>query len=267
MQGNLEQKLAILVVSCDKYSDLWGPFFEVFWQFWPDCPFRVYLISNKKKEKFANVINIVVGEDKSWSSNLLVALKQVKEDFVLMHLEDLFFYKKIDTVNVIKLVNWFIQFDANYIRLNPTPAPDKRYNDVVGEVAKGSIYRVSTVMSVWKKSVLQDLLNLEENAWEFEIYGTRRADKYGGFFATFKPFLPVLNGVIKGKWQGFVLRKIQSFGIELNLKERKVMTIKDVLKLYFFIFRSKVLKCFPVRYQRKLKECFSARNMLIKLKK
>jgi len=37
---------SILIPSCDKYSDLWRPFFTLFWRHWPDCPFPVYLGSN-----------------------------------------------------------------------------------------------------------------------------------------------------------------------------------------------------------------------------
>ena len=34
---------AILILSCDKFSDLWKPFFDLFWKYWPDCPYNVYL--------------------------------------------------------------------------------------------------------------------------------------------------------------------------------------------------------------------------------
>ena len=31
------EKLAILVVSCDRYSDLWPAFIELFYRYWPDA--------------------------------------------------------------------------------------------------------------------------------------------------------------------------------------------------------------------------------------
>ena len=43
----IKNKFAILIVSCDKYSDLWDPFFKLFFKFWPDCPFNIYLLSIK----------------------------------------------------------------------------------------------------------------------------------------------------------------------------------------------------------------------------
>ncbi len=44
-----DQQTAVLVVSCDNYSDVWSPFFELYSRFWPDCPFNTYLISNTKE--------------------------------------------------------------------------------------------------------------------------------------------------------------------------------------------------------------------------
>ena len=38
--------LSVLVISCDRYADLWRPFFELFWRHWPDCQGPVYLGSN-----------------------------------------------------------------------------------------------------------------------------------------------------------------------------------------------------------------------------
>ena len=39
---------AILVASCDRYSDLWGPFFGVLAKRWPDCPLPIYLGMNHR---------------------------------------------------------------------------------------------------------------------------------------------------------------------------------------------------------------------------
>ena len=41
-------KLAILMLSCDKYSDLWDDFFNLKERFWPDCPYHCYLATDTK---------------------------------------------------------------------------------------------------------------------------------------------------------------------------------------------------------------------------
>ncbi len=53
--------------------------------------------------------------------------------------------------------------------MNPWPKPDKHYSQLVGIVSKGTIYRTATVLSVWKKDILLDLLKVGESAWDFEV--------------------------------------------------------------------------------------------------
>jgi hypothetical protein len=45
-KNNSSDNLAVIVVSCDLYSDVWKPFFTLFFKYWNDCPFPVYLTSN-----------------------------------------------------------------------------------------------------------------------------------------------------------------------------------------------------------------------------
>lgn len=48
MENNTPQ-LAILVLSCDKYSDLWDDFFNLKDKFWPECPYSCYLATDTKE--------------------------------------------------------------------------------------------------------------------------------------------------------------------------------------------------------------------------
>ena len=91
-------KIGLLVISCDNYSDLWIPFFEFFNESWPDCPYKVHLLSNKLDFKSNyNVEVIKVGDDKSWSDNVITALNQMQEfDYVFLLLEDMLLNRKVD---------------------------------------------------------------------------------------------------------------------------------------------------------------------------
>lgn len=255
MSDNIK-KAAVLVVSCDKYSDLWRPFFELFWRFWPDCPFSIYLLSNNKIEEFPNVTNIAVGEDKSWSDNVLLALDKISEDYIIMHLEDLFFYEKIDNKGVVELVDWSVSANVDYMRFNPNPGPDKKHNELVGVVSKGSEYRTSTVMSLWRKDVLRDLLKPGESAWDFEIIGSSRSDKYDGFYSAYESFLPTFNGVIKGKWFRSSVRKMKDLNVDIDLGKREVLSFWESFVVWFLNVRSMILRWFPAKYQARIKEMF-----------
>lgn len=251
---DLSNKFAILVVSCDKYSDLWGPFFNVFRRFWPDCPFNVYLLSNKIGFGDPKIKDLLIGEDVSWSDNLRKGILNIKEEYVLLFLDDLLLCDFVKTNEVLKVFSWILKSDANYVRMNPTQWPDKPYNELVGIVSKGAIYRTSTVLSVWKKNILLELLQSGESAWDFEIYGTVKSDKYDNFYSTWKNYFPVINCVIKAKWQRGAVRKLQSLGVPIDLTTRKIMNYKETAALYLRQLRSSILNLFPAQHRREIKD-------------
>ena len=253
-----DTNIAVLVVSCDSYSDLWNPFFECFKRFWPDCPYKVYLMSNKKTFDRQGVTNVLTEDDPSWSDSLINGVSQIKEDYIFMFLDDLFLVKPVDTKKVLEVFDWAVSNDVNYLRtyLMTNNKPDKQYNRLVGSLSKKMIYRASTVMVVWKKQVLLDLLKSGESAWDFEVQGTVRADKYDDFYATWQNLFTIVNTVIKGKWRRDAAGEIQSLGIEIDLKARDLMTPKEAFSFKGKLLRSRLLSFFPVRFRRKIRSLF-----------
>ncbi len=258
-------KLAVIVISCDKYEDLWLPFFQLFKKFWPDCPFQVYLLCNMKEFSFPGVITIKVGNDISWSDNLKTGLGRINEEYVLMFIDDLFLRASVQTPMLREICNEFIRVNGNYIRLNPTIRADTSYNDYFGKVSPGTIYRTSTVLSLWKKSVLFELLKSGETAWEFEIFGSVRSDVYDGFYASWENCFSIVNGVIKGKWQRKAYHSIRALCPEMDLQRRKLMTLSEEFVYRMKIARGKVLNLLPAQYRRKIKHVILAGNYNYKL--
>lgn len=247
-------RVAVLVVSCDKYSDLWEPFFSLFRRFWPDCPFGVYLLSNMVSMNTPNVKSLLIGDDVSWSDNLRNAVVRLTEEYVLLFIDDLFLYDFIDTDKILGVIGSAIDNDANYIRLNAFPGPDKKFNEKIGIISKGTIYRSSVVSVVWKKSVLLDLLKPGENAWDFEILGSVRSDIYDNFYSSYKNLMPVTNTVIKGKWRRDAVKKCKRLGIEIDLTKRQVMTCMEAAVFSLKQLRTNLLNCLPAKHRRKIKD-------------
>ncbi len=252
---NNSRNIGLLVVSCDKYSDLWEPFFACMQKNWPDCPYEIYLLANYKNTDVKGVRTILIGEDLSWSDNVLTGLSKINEDYIIMFIDDLLIKEKVDTPAVKNLLSWMVKKDANYLRLSPTPKPDKTYNDLVGIVSPGTIYRASTVLSVWKKNTLCQLLVRGESAWDFEVFGTVRSDNYNQFYSTHFSLIEVLNSVIKGKWQKSAIEFMQRSKITYS-GMRNVMSLSEAFKFKLKIIRSKLLTLVPARYRRKVKEIF-----------
>lgn len=245
---------AIIIPSCDKYSDLWNPILSSIKKFWPDCPYKIYFVSNEVSPEFNGVTNITVGPDVSWSSNLKKALQQIPEEFVFLWLEDLFPIKTVNTKKISELFAWAIDKDINYVCLNGLPRADKKVTESVGLVSEGGLYRVSTVLSFWKKEILFNLLEEKENAWQFEIEGSIRSDVYPGFYVTLKPEIFVVNAVIKGKWRRKALAKVKrsmSFKVDREVNSLAEELVFDLKRLRSFIFNF-----FPNKLKRKIRRIF-----------
>jgi hypothetical protein len=247
---HLDGKLAVLVPSCDRYSDLWNPFFTLFWKFWPDCTLPVYLLSNFADVADTRVHTLQVGEDLSWSDNLAEALGRLNYEYVLLFLDDLFLTAQVDTKKVLGILDWAVQSKVNYLRFNPLPKADRYHNDIAGVVSPGTIYRTATVMSLWRKDVLLNLLRPGESAWDFEIKGSIRSDEFDGFFSTWERHFPVINSVIKGEWLPSAAKTLEKLGVGINLTSRPVMSQTKATLFFYKQQRSRLLNILPAKYRR-----------------
>ena len=54
-----KDKMIMLLLSCDKYSDVWDDFFNLKERFWPDCKFKWYLVTESKNYIRKNVSTII----------------------------------------------------------------------------------------------------------------------------------------------------------------------------------------------------------------
>jgi len=250
----------VLVVSCDNYADVWEPFFELFRQFWGNCPYTVYLLTNHLTPIIDNVRVINVGDDISWSDNLSKALTFIKEEYVFLFLEDLLLKSTVDSNKVVDLFEWAVVNDINYLRLNPSTKPDERFNETVGIVSKGTIYRASVVVCLWKKTVLLQLLKTGENAWEFEKYGSIRSDVYDKFYSTYKNYFPIINSIIKRVWETSAVKKISKLNINIDFTKRRAMTLSESIIWKFKLFRSIVFTIVPAKMRRNVKSYFQSKD-------
>ena len=232
------KKTAILVCSCDKFSDLWQPYFESFHRYWADCPYPVYLLSNFKKTDFRGIRTITVGEDDSWSKNLIDALKQLEEyDYVFLMTEDGFLCSNVDTTAFLECIKLFRDADGKAMCMMAEQWPSSSLNSFFGEVVTSAPYRCNATFSIWKKRHLLALLVEDESAWQFELNGTDRTRHLTGFFNTKKNFFPHIHGVKKGKWIRSSLRELKALGFRIETQRPVISWYRDWAELVYFKLR------------------------------
>ena len=199
---------AVLVSSCDAYSDLWRPFFTLLKQHWADCPFPVYLGTGSATYADSNVQVLHSDGGRDWSKCMADYLDAISEDYVIVVLDDFFLRKDVDQRAVETCLRFARNRDATQVRLMPRPGPTDRIpqEKLIGAAKPGSPFRVSTQGAIWDRRKLRALIKPGESIWEFELHGNTRANAIpDGFYCTWKSVLPYQglfahHVVEKGKW-------------------------------------------------------------------
>lgn len=256
----VSNNVAIVVPSCDKYSDLWESFLLTLRLRWESCPFPIYLVSNYLTCPAVGVSTIKVGTDITWSSNLIKALESVPYEYILLFIDDLYLKANVQEKRILELIERCVSNNWDYLRLNPTPGPKRTQSkgDGVGMILPGDWYRSSTVLAVWKKDVLLDVLESHENAWELEVLGGKRTDKYKRWFACTRWNLPYYNLVVKGKIAPRALFKLKSAGIQI-LSSRPVMNRWESCLYALRRMRTMLMSLIPRSARRTLRSYFTVK--------
>lgn len=233
--GDLKEfDVAILVVSCDAYKDLWTPFFRCFFKYWPDCPYPIYLGSNFSEYPDSNVHSILVGVDIDYSSNLIKMLGQIRERWVILWIEDRVLSDPVDTTRLKKLVRLAQVEQAGFLKLigdHPlTFLRDK--NKEFGEIPLEARHRVCMTIGLWDKQTLLRILRPGETAWDIERKGSRRSVTLGEKLLTLNanfwniPPISYCHLIVKGK----IIRDVLPFLYKedlVDLIQRPMQSIRS----------------------------------------
>ena len=227
---------AVLVPSCDAYSDLWTPFFSQFWRHWPDCPFPVFLGSNTQRYEDARVTTLLSNQGLNWTNRVREHLEQLRAPYVLMILEDFLMQSPIETSSILECLQAIESTGGHCVRLSPRPAPDDRVVGLpfLGAIRPGSPYRVSTQGAIWRRETLLALMRDGESIWQFELAGSRRSDVFlTGFFGAYRNLLTYRHHVVeRGKWFRGAAAKFGALGIGADFTRRPVMSRSETVRWY-----------------------------------
>lgn len=218
----------VLVISCDRYSDAWELFFRLFWKHWPECPYKVCLGANYLGYPDPRVRSITVGDDKSWSGNLLRMLEQITTPYVLLCLDDYFVLENINTAAIRRCFESLEELGGNLVLVSKVPKMQRPVSEhpQLSEVPRGTPYRASLNVGCWRASTLRALVCEGESAWDFEIKGSERSNQFFGFYAS-RHDLYRLNPhahIRRGIWLRPCLRIAKQMGVQLDLQRRPVMS-------------------------------------------
>lgn len=237
-----EEDVAVLVLSCDKYSDIWPVFYDFFFKYWPECPFKIYNASNHLSSTHPRVINIHSGLNSDWSTETKAILEQINEKYVIIILEDYFIYNPVDTPKLLDSLKIMKKYNALFLKLGCFPVShaslwkyDKLHDaPFIGKIKNAQQYRVNLQLGAWNKELLHSLLKNGESPWQFEINGSKRSDEIPNPCLCIVedpdknyvhgPITYLCSALSKGIWMLDALELCRKENIPINLGDREVET-------------------------------------------
>jgi hypothetical protein len=123
-----KQHLAVLILSCDKYADMWTPFMLQFRRFFPVEDYQIYFGSNMVRCNEPDIIPLLSGDDPDWSTSLKKILSQIEEPKLYVILEDLFLSSPINKEDFQAALSYLFEKDAIHINYWASPATDVRFS-------------------------------------------------------------------------------------------------------------------------------------------
>ncbi len=232
--------VSILINSCDKYSDVWQIFFPLFFKYWPDCPWDIYLGSNEKTYNDPRVIPILVGKDNSWAESAYKMVSALPTDNFLFFLDDFLIFWKVDTFKVIHIYKIFQKLNANCIRLRNSPVINNTvhgFSEIV-ERPKGESNRIALDVAFWKRDFFIKMLKFGENPWQMEINGSIRSNKYNGIYSTKEWIIIRRNGLEGGKWMRYNLKLLEKEGLSIPHGHKIRSRLEEfIVKINFLLYK------------------------------
>lgn len=246
------REISLVIVSCDKYQDLWESFFYFFRKYWSNCKLQIFLITNNLEYKGRDVVTIQVGEDRSYTENLLSAIEQVPSDWILLWLEDCMFSHNLDLAKIDQVLSTAVSTsNLGYLKLsNDLPIAYDCPNSFFGKIPKGVKYRSAIGMALYRKDVLKKLLIPGENAWQADksaVSDDLAEDFYALSPIFFKnPLFPYVNTVVKGEWSWAAMKMLRKNEFLELISNRKPQSLYGYLYERLFYFWSYFLVTFRI---------------------
>lgn len=226
--------MLILVASCRSYSDAWTPFCTLFERFWPDCPYRKVLFSDKPEvmPDLRGFSFTDLKRDQGWIENLLTVLEFSDFKTVMVFQEDFFLCYPVDQSRIARILEWFEKSDQAACYLYPMGHQEgPEMFESIGHFPMHVSYRVSCQVALWKRDKLLELCRrLREigrnSVQEFELWGSQLIDDFKLACWIRKdnqhpetwPISYQCSAIARGKWMAGAVKFCLDQGIVLNPK-------------------------------------------------
>lgn len=171
--GKWQQKLTVLVNSCDSYADLWEPFFTLLHRYWPEVTCEIVL-NTESRDFFFKGLNLRIAHcnSKDYGTRMLYALSTVRTEYTLLLLDDFFLREPVRQNCFEQIIQW-MDADKNIGYFN-TDVTEAIFDYEVGKypgyrrLPRGNRYTLNMQAAIWRTKVLKRYWRKGISPWDWE---------------------------------------------------------------------------------------------------
>lgn len=255
----MQDKLSVLISSCDKFSDLWDENIKAFRKCWKDNVCDTFLVTDTKTKWSAPDVKLIVAEGQNdFPLRIKYALNSITTPYVLITLDDYFLIDSVKNEAIAYLVNRMQKENIQYLSLYNRRLIHKRMYKPLDEFIPIDLtkkYALTLYPAIWEVEFLRKTIQDNLSPWLYEVSLTKVAIKENANCqASFAGTYNILDVVRKGK----VLHKAQRYfkknGIDIGdrpsisyVTEMKLAAL-DAISWYtprkiFVVVKSLARKC------------------------
>lgn len=229
------QRVAVLICSCDYYSDCWEPIMCSFRKYWPDCEYDVLIVSNHKNVSVAGAKVICVGDHQGWASDTLKAVTMTDYDYYIYFQEDYWLNKRVDNEAIKAHIQHCIDNCVEYLKIEPDRPKCDQFRIGESDYCKNPLnkrYTINSAVAIWAKGLFEKVCVPGWTGWDFEykIIGFLRENKieinsevlHSSVIISKGITMIPANGIQRGKWTPAGVEFLKENGFDELLRTRKI---------------------------------------------
>lgn len=252
-----DNKVTVLINTCDAYKDVWPLFFSALNEFWPERSCKLVVntetidVNDENQGCFSHNFVSEKGVDE-WGRRLIKTLESIETEYVLVLYDDFILEDYIDVERLDRIISHMSgSKDVSVHYLSHTGLKTVPGTEVEGQslILDCIDYKLNSAPALWRRKDLIKYTGNIDTPWAWEVFGSYRTYKDGKKFYcpsspnyTLYQYNYVKGGAIyRGKWVSHVvLPKNKKYNLNMDFSIRGFSS-EDRVENRSFIWKIKFL--------------------------
>lgn len=247
----MSEKMSIVVVGCDAYSDIAEYYLWFLHKNWSDCRYPIYIATETHNFKDEKANNVICGKGSTWTGRAIQAINSTDSQYILLTVDDIYISEKVDSAKFEEILSFMELEKIKYYRIpvfRTTSKFEKAYpeNENAEMIPTKKPYAVSIGTAIWDRNeILRILGDGTKSAWDLENDFSEMSiggnGEYIDKYVSDKRFLLHSVHMVKaGKWIPKAANLMNQKGYEIDYSKRGFIPRNQVVKYQIYAFGSKI---------------------------